>query len=114
MAGSGYKNLITMILKNEDNGKTVLVTGAGGFIVLLSQNTLRGLVTARSLTRREQASKITGVTPHQVLGNLNDTESLMVACKGVDFVVHAAGLAHADGLKKKSELFGPTSLARAT
>jgi len=90
----------------NNSGKTVLVTGASGFIgSSVAERFLRAGYKVRSLTRCAQTEKlVTSDSLQQVFGDLTDMESLITACSGIDFVIHAAGLAHVDS-SKKDELF---------
>jgi nucleoside-diphosphate-sugar epimerase len=87
-----------------DAKKTVLVTGATGFIgahvcrlLLSSGYRVRALL-------RDRNKPLSGIAVNsdleQCLGDLLDSDSLGRACKDVDVVVHLAGVAHANNIKR--------------
>ena len=82
--------------------KTVLVTGASGFIGQhLCQQFLDSGYRVRTLLRSfEQAKKLPQGLEHLV-GDLSDISVLLEACDGVDVIIHLAGVAHVNNVAKK-------------
>lgn len=78
----------------EKSDRTVLVTGAGGFVGGYVLNALRGRAgRVLGLIRQEaQAEKIRESNAEPVFGDVTDLESLHVAMGGVDAVVHTAAI----------------------
>jgi UDP-glucose 4-epimerase len=83
--------------KNKKPPK-ILVTGANGFIGrALCQNFERNSILHSQLFRPSQKKNV-GFTENSsstiVFGDLLDLPSLRAACRGIDIVVHTAGIAH--------------------
>ncbi len=77
--------------------KTVLVTGASGFVgghivEALARNGIRSRCLVRSISRLDD---IRGWSPELVFGDLSSPASLETAVAGVDGIVHAAGITRA-------------------
>tara|TARA_B100001059_G_C17836247_1_gene588357 strand:- start:5843 stop:6820 length:978 start_codon:yes stop_codon:yes gene_type:complete len=93
-----------MHLKDEKSPK-VLVTGANGFIGrALCQKLVRNSITHFRLFRpnyKKNDSK--EQTPSNIVfGDLLDLPSLRAACRNVDIIIHAAGVAHVFEAGRKS------------
>ncbi|MGB5063079.1 MAG: NAD-dependent epimerase/dehydratase family protein, partial [Candidatus Competibacter sp.] len=89
-----------MVAADFFQGRSVLVTGGTGFIGcrLVAALHERG-ARVRVLVRTQEViygSCQDRVEVEKVLGDLDDTASLVRACLGVDTVLHVAGFAHAD------------------
>jgi len=86
----------------QDKTKTILVTGATGFIGQhLCQQLLGSGYRVKALLRSfEQAKKLPQGLEH-LMGDLSDISGLLEACEGVDVIVHLAGVAHVNNVAKK-------------
>ena len=86
-----------------DKKAKVLVTGANGFI---GKHACSALLQAGhpvvALTQSGGLDAIAHSGLNSKVGNLNDKDSLLECCYGIDTVVHLAGLAHAHNSSKKS------------
>ncbi len=74
---------------------TILVTGASGFI---GRHICEGLVESgykvRGLIRSQHDLENQNIGLQYFTGNILDSDALKEACRGVNVVVHAAGIAH--------------------
>ena len=86
----------------QDKTKTILVTGATGFIGQhLCQQLLGSGYRVKTLLRSfEQVKKLPQGLEH-LMGDLSDISGLLEACEGVDVIVHLAGVAHVNNVAKK-------------
>ena len=84
---------------NEASSRTVLITGATGFIGSEMLVTLKtNGYDVRVYSRRPMLPKFEKLVDSSewLIGELDDHERILSACVGVDIVVHLAGLAHSE------------------
>ena len=87
------------LLMNEASSRTVLITGATGFIGSEMLVTLKtNGYDVRVYSRRPMLPKFEKLVDSSewLIGELDDHERILSACVGVDIVVHLAGLAHSE------------------
>ncbi|MEO0801174.1 MAG: NAD-dependent epimerase/dehydratase family protein [Cyanobacteria bacterium J06642_2] len=80
-------------------GKTLLITGIGGFIGLRTAELAiaRG-ITVRGLQRTEAKAKAARACGAEVIvGDVADEQAALAACKGADIVLHTAARVKEDG-----------------
>lgn len=102
---------------NKANGPLVLVTGGSGFIgsEVIRQLSERGFRVKALLRRSSPRGNLQDVKFEEVIGDLNDYQSLCKAVEDVEYVYHIAGVTSA---KTREEYFkhnekGTANLARA-
>ena len=84
-----------------DKGKQILVTGASGFIgAQVCVSLLASGYRVRAIVRQDFDTQ-DHCNLQQFVGDLLDPDSLFEACAGIDIVIHLAGLAHANGIKRE-------------
>lgn len=82
-------------LRAELNGKTILVTGAGGFIgsALVRQLLGCGAIVRSLVGAPGQQVATLPARAHPVFADIEDQETLLALARGVDVVAHLAGAA---------------------
>jgi len=89
----------------SDNKKTILVTGANGFVgARLCEILLERGHAVRALVRQSSnLFRLGGVDVDLVYGELGDFPSLIAAAEGVDIIIHTAGRIKAPSLAEYME-----------